>query len=167
MSLRARQKVKYHTIGYDQLKHLMELPRPAQRVFSSLLEHIDKKDNCLQMSYSEFVRSSELSSDVIKKGLKALIGADMIRKDIIDIYNVSRYMVNPLAAWSYCGAEFKFAQKVYQLGSHEKAWKMRKVEKKIAGGISPTTGELFTTTGHEWRATEVWSIVQQEILEAA
>lgn len=151
MSLRERQKVTYFTMSFSYLSALANLSKPALQLFAQLVEHIDKKCNCLQVTVAQLTTEAQMSKDKVKRGLKDLMAAGLVKRDVVDIGGKARYMVNPDAYWSYGGLEREFALYMYHEGGHDAAIKLKRC---LSGKVDWSSGELTHSNGRPWLAKD-------------
>lgn len=133
------QRVSYRTVSDVFIKTAFSSPASIGTIFAALLEHIDIKDNCVQVKWTEILDQTGVDKGNASRALSRL-KEDGLVKYVLDIRGDERIMINPQHVWSTSRDELRFAVLMFDYGSHQLAVEHRRVERELSATIDHKTG---------------------------
>lgn len=149
--MRNKQGVYYRTCSDEFLQKLSQLPHSVGKVFLTLLDVVDIKDNCVQKTFPEIVKESGWDRGNAHKSLQKLRKEFMV-KNVIDIHGTERIMIDPRLVWSTGRDKLYFAKNMFISGSHEIAYQHSLLEDEMCGRIDIETGLLISQYQNRYEA---------------
>lgn len=141
MSWKGKQSVVYRTMDDDLLRLMIELPKGAGNLLLEMLQEVDKNDNCLQVSIASIAKANNWEKGNTSRNLSKLKKEGVV-KEVIDAFDTKRLMINPALVWSTGRDKLRFAVLMFEIGTHEGAYKHKKFEDSLVAHIDPNTGEI-------------------------
>ena len=138
----------FRMLSDEALSCLEGMTKFQTKTMNVLIKYANVKDNCVQESMTEICRREDLDKGYVSRAVAYLVKINLVKKNVVDIFDKKRLMINPKMVWSTNRELIHFAANMYHLGSHQEAWSVAKLEKEVVGKVDAETGELYSEYQH-------------------